>query len=123
VSVLRGEVWWASLDPTVGSEQAGRRPVLIIQNSQLNAFTATVLAIPLTSNLRRAQLPSAVLIPRGEGGLSSDSVVLCHQLRVLAVERLTERLGILEPGRLSQVESALLFTLGIAGEQGQGNAG
>jgi len=52
--VKRGEIWLAELNPIRGSEQAGTRPVLILQNNSINRFTSTFLAIPLTTNLRRA---------------------------------------------------------------------
>ena len=89
----RGEIWLAILDPTRGSEQAGTHPVLVFQNDLVNRFTTTVLAIPLTTNLRRASLPSCVRISKGEGGLTSDSIALCHQLRVLDKRRLQRKLG------------------------------
>ena len=113
MTVRRGEIWWADLNPIRGSEQAGVRPVLILQNDAINKFTSTVLAIPLTTNLRRAALPSCVLIPRGEGGLASDSVALCHQLRVLDTNRLQRKLGTVSSAILTMVEQRLLFTLGI----------
>jgi mRNA interferase MazF len=109
----RGDVWLANLDPTRGSEQAGSRPVLILQNDLIGAYTSTVIAVPLTTNLRRASLPSCVQIDRSEGGLSSDSVVLCHQLRVLDRTRLCRKLGSVSQRTLTAVEGSLLFTLGI----------
>jgi len=66
MTVTRGEVWLANLNPTRGSEQAGMRPVLIFQNDAINRFTTTVLAIPFTTNLRRAALPSCVRVVQGE---------------------------------------------------------
>jgi mRNA interferase MazF len=54
----RGEIWLADLEPTRGSEQAGTRPVIIFQNDMISRFSTTVLTIPLTSNLRRASLPT-----------------------------------------------------------------
>lgn len=84
MTIKRGEIWLADLTPTRGSEQAGTRPVLILQNNSVNRFTTTFLAIPLTTNLRRAALPTCALLPVGEGGLAHESVALCHQLRVLA---------------------------------------
>ena len=113
MTVARGEIWWANLDPTLGSEQAGRRPVLVIQNDAINGFSSTVLAIPLTTNLRRGRLPSAVSLPRGAAGLSEESVVLCHQLRVLDLRRLVSRIGRVDESHLLQVEAAILFTIGI----------
>jgi mRNA interferase MazF len=83
MSFNRGEVWLANLNPTQGSEQAGTRPVIIFQESILARFTTTIITIPVTSNLRRAALPTCVQISKGEGGLSQDSVALCHQIRVL----------------------------------------
>jgi mRNA interferase MazF len=93
MTVGRGEIWLADLNPTRGSEQAGVRPVLIFQNEMVSRFTATVLTIPLTTNIRRASLPTCTQISKGEGGLASDSVALCHQLRVLDTTRLRRKLG------------------------------
>ncbi len=58
----RGEIWYADLNPTRGAEQAGARPVLIVQNDSINRFTTTILAIPFTTNLRRAALPTCIQI-------------------------------------------------------------
>ena len=88
-----GEIWYADLNPTQGSEQSGVRPVLLFQNDSINRVTTTTLVIPLTTNLRRAALPSCVQIAKGEGDLAADSVLLCHQLRVLDEVRLTHKLG------------------------------
>jgi mRNA interferase MazF len=93
MTVGRGEIWLADLNPTRGSEQAGVRPVLIFQNEMVSRFTATVLTIPLTTNIRRASLPTCTQISKGEGGLARDSVALCHQLRVLDTTRLRRKLG------------------------------
>lgn len=111
--VNRGEIWLAELDPVRGSEQAGKRPVLVMQTNVINRFTTTVLTIPFTTNLRRAALPSCVKIAVGEGGLSSDSVALCHQLRVLDKTRLSKKLGEVGDKTLEKIENCVLFTLGI----------
>lgn len=89
MSFNRGEVWLADLNPTQGSEQAGTRPVIVFQEGTLAKFTTTIITIPLTSNLRRAALPTCVQIAKGEGGLNQDSVALCHQIRVLDRSRLS----------------------------------
>jgi len=113
MTIKRGEIWLADLEPTRGSEQAGIRPVLIFQNDTISKFTTTVLAIPLTTNLRRASLPSCILIAKGEGGLSIDSVALCHQLRALDKTRLRQKLGMVSQVTLTKIESCILFTMGI----------
>jgi len=113
-AIKRGEIWLADLNPIRGSEQAGVRPIIIFQNDLLNSFTSTILAIPLTTNLRRATLPSCILIPLEEGGgLKNDSVALCHQLRVLDKTRLQHRLGTIGQQTLSLLENKVLFTMGI----------
>ncbi|HXF39085.1 MAG TPA: type II toxin-antitoxin system PemK/MazF family toxin [Blastocatellia bacterium] len=114
MTVKRSEVWLADLNPTRGSEQAGTRPVLIFQNDLINKFTTTVLTIPFTTNLRRASLPSCVKVSKGEGGLDSDSVALCHQLRVLDKTRLQRKLGELSEETMASIESRVVFTMGIA---------
>lgn len=110
----RGEVWLATLDPTQGSEQAGTRPVILFQESTLSQFTTTIITIPLTSNLRRAGLPTCLPIPSGEGGLEQDSVALCHQLRVLNKARLIKKIGQLAPETIANLETIILFTLGYS---------
>ena len=113
MTIRRGEIWLADLNPTRGSEQAGTRPVLIFQNNSINRFTSTFLTIPLTTNLRRASLPSCVFIAEGEGGLSRDSVALCHQLRVLDKVRLVRRLGEVSDDVLTEIEGSVAFTTGM----------
>src|SRR2546425_12696355 len=109
----RSDIWLVNLNPTQGSEQAGTRPVLIFQNDRINRFTSTFLTIPLTTNLRRASLPTCALIRQGEGGLAKDSVALCHQLRVLDGLRLKHRLGAIGEETMKEIESRVLFTTGI----------
>jgi mRNA interferase MazF len=113
MTVSRGEIWLADLSPTQGSEQSGTRPVLIFQNNSINRFTSTFLAIPLTTNLRRASLPTCVLVRQGEGGLVKDSVALCHQLRVIDKLRLLRRLGAISNEVMTAVESCVAFTTGM----------
>jgi mRNA interferase MazF len=112
--VKRGEVWLAALDPVRGSEQAGTRPVLIVQGDALNHYLRTALVVPLTSNLRWSRFPFCVLITQGEGGLRSDSVALCHQTRVLDSARLIERWGEVDAPTVARVEQALRVAMDIA---------
>ena len=112
--VKRGEIWLADLNPIRGSEQAGVRLVLIFQNDTISRFTTTVLAIPFTTNLRRASLPSCVRISKDDGGLTNDSVALCHQLRALDQMRLQRKLGTVRQDTLSTIENCVLSTMGIA---------
>ena len=111
-NLSRGDVWLANLNPTQGSEQAGTPPVILFQNNLVSQFSTTTLAIPLTTNLRRAALPICLLIQQGDGGLSQDPVALCFQLRVLDKVRLIKKLGQLNAETLTQLEEIVLLTLG-----------
>lgn len=85
----RGEIYFANLDdPPHGHEQGKRRPVVILQRNELNRTAKTVVVVPFTTNLKTARLPSCVLVKAGNGGLTSDSVALCNQIRVLDKRRL-----------------------------------
>ncbi len=108
----RGDVWLADLNPTQGSEQSGIRPIIIFQNNIVSQFSTTTLAIPLTTNSRRAALPICMAISQGDGGLAQDSVALCFQMRVLNKTRLTRKLGQLRPETIAQLEVVVLLTLG-----------
>lgn len=88
-------------------------PVLIVQNDAINRFSMTILAVPITSNLRRGALPSCVAVSSGEGGLTVGSVLLCHQLRALDQSRLLSKLGEVSAETMTAVESCILFRLCI----------
>ncbi len=65
----RGDIYLADLNPSRGSEQAGIRPVVIVQRGAIDRFTQTVVIVPITSNLRRLNTPGTFSIPTGEGDL------------------------------------------------------
>jgi mRNA interferase MazF len=108
----RGDVWLANLNPTQGSEQSGIRPIIIFQNDIVSQFSTTIIAIPLTTNQRRAALSVCMAIAQGDGGLAQDSVALCFQVRVLDKTRLIRQLGQLRPETIAQLEGVVLLTLG-----------
>lgn len=111
--VNRGEVWLTDLNPVRGSEQAGTRPMMIVQVDDISARLPTMLVVPFTTNLRWERVPFCARIGAGEGGLASDSVALCHQTRVIDHSRLIRRLGCLSSEALSLVEDALLSAIGM----------
>lgn len=110
---MRGDIYLADLNPSRGSEQAGVRPVILVQRQNLDHFTRTVVVIPVTTNLRRAQIPGTVLIPVGEGGLSQESVALCYQIVVIDKQRLQRQLGTLSPVYLQRLGEAIRYTLDL----------
>ncbi len=109
----RGEVWRADLNPARGSEQAGTRPVLVLQADSLTASLPTAVIIPFTTTLRWARFSFCALVSAGEGGLVSDSVALCFQIRVCDQTRLLHRMGQLTDATMLRIEQAVRVTLGL----------
>ena len=107
-------VFLASLDPTTWSEQAGRRPVLVISRERINQLLPVVNVIPLTSrkSLTRVVYPNEVLLHPGASGLKVDSIALCYQIRTLDKSRLEQELGELVDVNLRQeILQAIRFQL------------
>lgn len=108
----RGDIYYADLDPVIGSEQGGVRPVLIIQNDLGNRFSSTVIVLPLTSKMGKAPLRTHVPLLPPQGGVRKPSIILCEQVRTLEKSRLTTRLGTIRREKMMQVEEALALAVG-----------
>src|SRR3569623_1871990 len=89
--ILRGDIVWAHLDPTVGHEQAGLRPVLILSKDIFNQHSGTVIAVALTSQPPKAGFP--LTLELSAAGLPKLSWVKISQIRPLSVQRLGKKLG------------------------------
>jgi len=106
----RGEVYWADLIPRSGSEQTGRRPVLIVSHDGFNQTPAwkSIIVVPITTSASQAKRgPTVVALPDGAGGLSKMSFAICHQVTTLDRAKLTRRLGVLSSVMLQGVEEGL----------------
>ena len=110
--VNRGEIYYANLSPSQGSEQGGLRPTLIIQNNVGNRHAPTTIIAPLTSRLTKRPLPTHVVL-NADCGLSCESVVLCEQIRVIDKSRLSTRLGEVDSATMERVDAALKISLGL----------
>lgn len=108
----RGEIYRADLDPVIGSEQGGIRPVLIIQNDTGNFHSPTVIVAAITTRHKKPGLPIHVPITAQESGLKHDSVVLTEQVRTLEKSRLSKYLGSLSPEAMKRIDRALGLSLG-----------
>jgi mRNA interferase MazF len=110
--VLRGEVWLVNLDPTLGREQAGTRPALIISENLFNqSYADLVIVIPITS--KQKNIRSHVLIARGEGGLTMESYAKCEDVRSISKQRLMKRLGSVTKQTIENVEEKLRFLMAL----------
>ena len=107
MEIVRGDIFIADLDPVVGSEQGGVRPVLIVQNNRGNRFSPTVICAAMTSKVSKNDLPTHVWIAAQESGLKCDSLVLCEQIRTLEKRRLRSRAGHIEGLSMARVNRAL----------------
>jgi mRNA interferase MazF len=107
----RGDIYWALLSPRSGSEQSGRRPVIILSHDAFNQTSVwrSIIVIPLSTSTAQARRgPTVVALSAGTGGLQSESCAICHQITTLDRAKLTDKIGELPPDVLMQVEQALL---------------
>jgi mRNA interferase MazF len=114
MNVKRGDIFYADLNPVVGCEQGGIRPVLIIQNDIGNLFSPTTIVVPLTRSLKAPGFPTHVHISRTESGCRSDSTALIEQSRTIDKKRLKEFMGHTSDHTMELVNEAILISNGIA---------
>jgi mRNA interferase MazF len=113
VVIAQGDVWWADLAAPSGSEPGFRRPVVVVQGDSFNrSALRTVVAVPLTSNLRWAQAPGNVRLTARATGLPRDSVANVSQVVTVDKADLTERVGKLPAAKLDLVLAGIDVVLG-----------
>ncbi len=108
--LLRGDIYWADLDPTVGHEQAGRRPVLVLSHPAFNDRSGTVIAVALTSAEPRAGFPLTLELKKTS--LPKRTWVKISQIRTISTQRLAGRLASCHPSELQQVIRGLNDLIG-----------
>ena len=114
--IKRGEIYFAQLNPVVGSEQGGIRPVLVVQNDIGNQYSPTTIILAITSQINKAKLPTHVEIDAVTYGLEKDSVILAEQIRTIDKTRLKQRIAVLKDEIMIKVDKALLVSIGLAEE-------
>ena len=113
-SINRGDLYYADLNPVVGSEQGGIRPVLIIQNDVGNKHSPTVIIAAITSKAIKATLPTHCTLS-AHAGLDRDSVALLEQIRTIDKRRLKDYVGALCQEDMKAVNKALAISVGLNG--------
>lgn len=113
MSIKRGDIYFANLNPVMGSEQGGVRPVLILQNDVGNSYSPTTIVAAITSKINKAKLPTHVEIPASRSKLDRDSVVLLEQIRTIDKKRLQEKVAHLDLETIERVNEALQISLGL----------
>ena len=112
----RGEVHWADLVPRSGSEQTGRRPVIVVSHDGFNQAPGwrSIIVVPLsTSTSQGRRGPTVVEIPGGSGGLAKTSFAVCHQVTTLDRAKLTKRIGVLTAEAVRELEEGLKAALDL----------
>ena len=111
--IYRGEMYYADLNPVIGSEQGGYRPVLIIQNDTGNQYSPTVIVAAIScKTITKPDLPTHHKI-KACAGLKEESLVLLEQIRTLDKRRLQEYIGQLNHADMKQIDHCLAVSLGL----------
>jgi len=108
--ILRGDIIWADLNPTIGHEQAGMRPVLILSHEVFNQRSGTVIAVAITSQRQKAGFPLTLELQ--QPNLPKQSWVKISQIRTLSVKRLRKKIGIAIPEEMNLVVEGLNEIIG-----------
>ncbi len=112
IEIKKGDIFYATLDPIIGSEQDGKRPVVVVQNNLANKYSPTVIIAPITTVLKKIDLPTHISIKKNNF-LKKDSIILIEQVRVIDKVRLKSFLGRLTELQIQQVDKALIKALSI----------
>ena len=111
-TILRGDIYYADLNPTVGSEQGGVRPLIILQNNVGNRYSPTVIAAAITAKPKKP-LPTHAAIGHACGRLK-ESFVLLEQIRTIDRTRLQEWVGRLGQQEMEEINQALSISVGLS---------
>ena len=114
--IKRGDIYYAELNPVIGSEQGGTRPVLIISNDIGNRHSPTVIIAAITSRPKKGKLPTHFCLD-GIAGLPADSIILFEQIRTIDKKRLKERMAQLDERCMDEITLPLLISIGVKNMQ------
>jgi len=112
MQIKRGEMYYADLNPVVGSEQGGIRPVLVVQNELGNLHSPTVVVAAITGQPKRFYLPTHYSLPLGNG-LEMPSQAMLEQIRTIDKSRLREYVGYLDEETMKGIDRALAVSMGL----------
>ena len=108
----RGDIYIANLNPFKGSEQGGTRPVLVLQNNDGTFYCRTLIVAPLSSKLKKPNLPTHYLLKKGRG-LMTDSIVELEQIKTIDKCRIKRYIGRITRTQMAGVEEAIQKSLGM----------
>jgi mRNA interferase MazF len=113
VVILQGDVFWAELSATMGSEPKRKRPVVVVQRDSINRSKfQTVLVVPLTTQTKHAHLPGNVLLKKGDANLPHSSLARGTHVMVIDKNRLQKKIGTLFKASADEIVNNIVFVLG-----------
>jgi mRNA interferase MazF len=111
--ICQGDVFWADLQRSKGSEPKDKRPVVIVQRDSINRSKfRTVLVVPLTKQTKHANIPGNVLLQKGDANLPRKSLARCTHVMVIDKSRLSEKTGTLPKNRMQDIMDHIIWILG-----------
>ncbi len=108
--ILRGDIFWADLNPAIGHEQSGLRPILVLSHEVFNKNSGTVIAVAITSQPQRAAFPLTLELE--ETKLPKKSWVKISQIRTLSIKRLKKKIGSAKPDEIDLIIEGLNEIIG-----------
>lgn len=113
--IRRGDIFYAELNPVIGSEQGGTRPVVVISNNTGNRHSPTIIIAPITSRTQtKAKLPTHTKVENFDK-LEKDSIILLEQIRTIDRQRLKQYMGMLPDNIMARVDKALAISISLKG--------
>jgi mRNA interferase MazF len=113
MTISRGGMYLAALDPVIGRELSKTRPVVVVSNDKNNEFSGTVTILPITSKNIMKIYPFEVLLKKGAANLPKNSKVKADQIRTLDKSRIVKFIGMLEPSHMAHIEEAMKIHLAL----------
>ncbi len=115
MKIEKGNIYYADLNPGIGCEQVGKRPVVIVQNNKGNNYSPTTIVAPLTNYRNyKKRLPTHALIKKGDG-IKVDSIALLEQIRVIDKNRLGNYITKVNEDNLKEINNSMMISLDING--------
>jgi len=114
MTIKRGDIFLADLEPIKGSEQGKIRPCLVVQDDVANTYSPNTIIVPITSHIPDKFYPTVVVINSSESGLPKESAILCSQIRTISTrDRIIKKLGTLKSESMKKVDEALKVSLAL----------